>query len=164
MYRRGHKGVLLLLYAPFLVVMLILELYVFAVLGLVISLSLVMLPDKDQSVPMMKHRGFTHTIWFASLVGLGMALVGMTLAPILIFAGVDATPVILFLGFIGVFSIVAHLFADSLTPAGVKPWTPVSGRRHSGSINANSFLGNWVLWLLGIVAILGGLYVVFVWL
>ena len=164
MYKRGHRGMYYLLYAPVLVVLLYMEMYVFALVGLVLSPLLLMLPDKDQSVPMMKHRGFTHTIWFASLVGLGMALVGMTLAPVLIFAGVDATPVILFLGFIGVFSIVAHLFADSLTPAGVKPWTPVSGRRHSGSINANSFLGNWVLWLIGIVAILVGLYVVLVWL
>ena len=162
MYRRGHKGMLLILYAPVLVGLLWMELYVFAILGLVLGLLLVMLPDKDQSVPMMKHRGFTHTIWFASLVGLGMALVGMTLAPVLIFAGVDASPVILFLGFIGVFSIVAHLFADSLTPAGVKPLTPVSSRKHSGSINANSFLGNWVLWLLGIVAILVAIYFVFV--
>ena len=153
---------LLFLYAPVLVGLLWLELYLFALLGLVLSMGLVMLPDKDQGIPLLPHRGFTHTIWFASLVGLGMALVGMVIAPVLIFAGVDAQPVILFLGFIGVFSIVAHLFADAITPAGIKPYQPLSNRRHSGRISANSFIGNWVLWLLGIGAILFALYFVLV--
>ncbi|SNR49788.1 inner membrane protein [Halorubrum vacuolatum] len=153
---------LLILYAPVLVVLLWMELYVFALLGLVLGMGLVMLPDKDQGIPLLPHRGFTHTIWFASLVGLGMALVGMILAPILIWIGVDVQIVVLFLGFVGVFSIVAHLFADAITPAGIRPYQPLSQRRHSGRISANSFLGNWVLWLLGIGAILFALYFVFV--
>jgi len=153
---------LLILYAPVLVGLLWMELYVFAILGLVLSMGLVMLPDKDQGIPLLPHRGFTHTIWFASLVGLAMALVGMVIAPVLIFAGVDAQPVILFLGFIGVFSIVAHLFADAITPAGIKPYQPLSQRRHSGRISANSFIGNWFFWLSGIGAILFAVYFVFV--
>jgi inner membrane protein len=35
-----------------------------------------MVPDYDQRVPGIAHRGPTHTVWFAALVGLGVALAG----------------------------------------------------------------------------------------
>jgi inner membrane protein len=35
-----------------------------------------MVPDYDQRVPGIAHRGPTHTVWFAALVSLGVALAG----------------------------------------------------------------------------------------
>jgi len=167
MYRRGHKGMWLLIYAPVLAVFLwywseSLVAVGLALVGLVLGLVLVMLPDRDQSIPLLPHRGITHTIWFALLVGLVMALVGMTLGPVLLWIGGDVGLVVLFFAFIGVLSILSHLIGDAITHAGIRPYQPLSNRRHSGRISANSFFGNWMLWILGIGAILFAVYFVLV--
>ncbi|MFC7114387.1 metal-dependent hydrolase [Natronoarchaeum sp. GCM10025703] len=121
MYRGGHIGLNAALYA--LVVPTVsrhwsLEVALF---GAALTVGLANIPDLDQPLPRLRHRGGTHTIWFALLVGaltgiVMTALVGGALASVLGFA-------------IGASSILAHLAGDVVTPMGLRPLAPLS-RRH----------------------------------
>jgi len=78
-----------------------------------------MVPDLDQRVPGIAHRGSTHTIWFALVVGVITAITAVVLAT----AGPVLSAVTGFV--VGASTIGSHIAADALTPAGVRPWRPV---------------------------------------
>ena len=91
--------------------------------ALVGLLALVMLPDVDRFVSALTHRGLTHTVWFAALLGL---VVGAFVAV----ASADRTPNRVarraLRGFcVGAGAVVAHLAGDVLTPVGVRPFAPL---------------------------------------
>jgi inner membrane protein len=119
-YSRGHIGIALTTYAPF-VVTLSSDPLLALVAGLFI-LACGLAPDIDSldGVP-LTHRGVTHTVGFAALVGVvgawmfSHSLIGN---PALGFA-------------LGVVGVGSHLVADWLNPMGVSPWYPVLGRRLS---------------------------------
>jgi inner membrane protein len=121
MYRGGHIGLNASLYA--LVVPVVsrhwsLEVALF---GAVLTIGLANVPDLDQPLPRLRHRGGTHTIWFALFVGCLCAIVMTALG--------DGA-LTLYLGFaIGASSILAHLAGDVVTPMGLRPLAPLS-RRH----------------------------------
>jgi inner membrane protein len=103
-----------------------------------------MVPDLDQRVPMIAHRGPTHTVWFALLVGVALAA-GSALA-------ITATVMTVLTGFVvGAGTIVSHIAADALTPAGVRPWSPLDDTHYSFDIvKAKNPLANYALLGLGI--------------
>ena len=74
MLREGHVGVSLLLYAP---VGFLLARYASIDLAVIVG-GVVLLggsaPDYDTKTRLVKHRGFTHTVWFAGLLGIGSAV------------------------------------------------------------------------------------------
>jgi inner membrane protein len=70
MHRERHVGAAMLAYAPLGAVVLALGFDTYALLGAVVAVGLAMLPDYDQRVPSVRHRGPTHTVWFALTVGL----------------------------------------------------------------------------------------------
>ena len=119
MYRGGHVGFNALLYAPFVPLVSrgwSLEL---ALVGAALAVGLANLPDVDQPLPRIPHRGPTHTIWFALLVGLFAGVATALAVP-------SAPPAFRFGFVVGTGSIVAHLAGDIVTPMGISPFAPVS--------------------------------------
>ena len=154
MYRDGHAGFNALLYAPFVPLVTADYSLEVAVWGAVLALATANVPDIDERVERIDHRGPTHTVWFALLTGLlaGIATVLVARST----AGFDGG-----FGFgfvVGTCGILAHLAGDVVTPMGISPFAPVS-RAHvtlnwfkskNGRIN-RSFL------LVGSLALLGSL-------
>jgi inner membrane protein len=154
MHARGHKGIALLLYSPVTYLLTQAGRPILAGVGLALVLFLSMLPDKDMVIALLPHRGPTHTIWFAGLVGLGLAGLGVGIQFGLDRIGIAAVAVpVMFLFFIGFAAVMFHIIGDALNPSGVRPYTPVSSRKHAlGVTKSGSFIGNWILYFFGVVA------------
>ncbi|MDZ7849750.1 MAG: metal-dependent hydrolase [Halodesulfurarchaeum sp.] len=150
MYRTGHYGVALSVYAPLAFLLLAAGFEALALIGGVIVIGGAMLPDVDQRLPFVAHRGFTHTIWFALLLGLLSGAVvwigGFEFGP-------HGRAGLAAFGFvIGTLTIAAHLFADALTPMGIQPFAPFgNGSCTIGVTRAGNPVGNAVLLVLGLV-------------
>ncbi len=153
MYRTGHLGVSLLVFAPIG--------YLFVAAGEPLAalvtggamLWLAMLPDVDNRIPGIPHRGPTHSLLFAALVGVAFAGAGGLLADGV--GVVDRMRLTTFGFFVGFVAVGAHLLGDVLTPAGVNlfwPW----GREFSLYLTrADSTIANYGLLLLGATAVAG---------
>jgi inner membrane protein len=65
----------------------------------------------------VRHRGFTHTVWFAAAIGF---ITG-------VFTGVVFQSLLGFVvgGVAGVLGVLSHVFGDALTPRGVTPLSPL---------------------------------------
>ena len=150
-YRQGHVGVGLLLYAPVAYAALSAGRSVLAVAGFAVMIWLAMLPDVDLRLPFVSHRGPTHTLGFAAVVGLGCGSAGWFLG-----SGLAEFEPQLLGGFgfgLGALAVVAHLVADWLTPMGIAPFWPLSSARFSlGFARASSTLANGFLFVLGVGA------------
>ena len=148
MYHKGHVGASLLVYAPFGFLVTALA---SIEAGLVVAAgvaSIAMVPDLDMRIPFVKHRGITHTVWFALLVGAAFGTVGLAvgfqrgIAEALLFGGA---------GFLfGAVTIVSHLLADVLTPMGIRPFAPVRDTEYTlDLVTAANPLANYTLLGLG---------------
>lgn len=159
MYRTGHYGVSLLLYAPVGFALLLAGYPAVALLGGAAMLALAPLPDYDLRVPFVEHRGPTHTLAFALLVGGVLGGAGYASAPGL---GLDPLVAGVAGAVVGTYGIVAHLVGDVLTPAGIAPFWPVSSRNYSLDLTrADSTVANTALLALGVLvtvlaAVVGG--------
>ncbi|MFC4544416.1 metal-dependent hydrolase [Halosolutus amylolyticus] len=148
MYRGGHAGFNALLYAPVVPIVTDRWSLALAVWGALLAVSTATVPDIDEVIDRIDHRGPTHTVWFAIVTGL---VVGGATALL-----VGASPrfgVSSGLGFtfgfvVGTCGIVAHLAGDIVTPMGISPLEPLS-RAHvtfdlfkskNGRINRAVFL------------------------
>ena len=157
MYRTGHLGVSLLVFAPIGYLFLAAGEPLAAVVTGGTMLWLSMLPDVDHRIPGVPHRGPTHSLLFAVLVGVAFAGAGAMLAEGLGIGDRALLPTHGF--FLGFVTVGAHLLGDVLTPAGVNlfwPW----GREFSLSLTrADSTIANYGLFLGGVftVAALGAL-------
>ncbi|ELY63933.1 metal-dependent hydrolase [Natrinema versiforme] len=121
MYRDGHAGFNALLYAPFVPTVTAAYSLETALWGAVIALAAANLPDLDQSIEQIDHRGPTHTVWFALLFGF-VAGVGTVLVARSGFGSGSFG-----FGFaVGTCGILAHLAGDIVTPMGIAPFAPVS--------------------------------------
>jgi inner membrane protein len=112
-------------------------------------------------VPFVSHRGPTHTLGFAVLVGLvvgggvgALAVAGAENGAVDetgLLASAQVVAVAAFGFLVGFLAVVSHLLADALTPAGVEPWWPVSSQNYSLSlVGADSTVGNYGLLALGV--------------
>jgi inner membrane protein len=156
MYRNGHYGAALLGYAPIGAVTVALGFDVAAVGGAIGALGLAMVPDWDQRVPGLPHRGPTHTVQFAALVAVAVGALGALAGFLNADVGPFGTLALAILGSaVGGVTILSHVAADALTPMGVDP-LGADGRHVSyGVCRADSTLGNYGLLALGaIVALL----------
>lgn len=119
MHREGHIGAALAFYAPVGFITALITTFEFAVLGAVLAGGLAMVPDLDMRVPFLKHRGITHTVHFAVAIGVGLGLIGVAVG---VEGGVLAAAGLGLFGFtVGTGTILSHIAADALTPAGVDP-------------------------------------------
>jgi inner membrane protein len=149
-HREGHLGVNLAAYAPVAFVLVALDLLRLAFIGGGVMVALAMLPDYDQQIPFVKHRGITHTVWFALVVGAVVGVVGF-----LVGDGVGASLGYAAFGFVlGTLSVVAHLLGDVITPAGIRPLTPYDDRRVTFDlVKAKNPLANYGLLVVGAVLV-----------
>lgn len=150
MDKAGHWGAALILYAPVGAALLARELVAAALVGGLGVLALARLPDLDLRIPLVEHRGPTHSLWFALLVGL--ALGGLAFG---ITAKLGRAEALRYGGFafgVGVLSILSHVLADALTPLGCPLFWPVSGKTYSLRVtSADDGLVNYALLVLGVV-------------
>ncbi|WP_135662103.1 metal-dependent hydrolase [Halorhabdus rudnickae] len=153
MHREGHIGAALLAYAPVGFVALALGFQGIAVLGAIGAGALAMVPDYDQNIPGIRHRGITHTVWFAGLVGLVLGVAGVAIG----FGQNDLLAAMglgMFGTVVGSGTILSHIAADSLTPMGVEPYAPIRDDHYTyGVARASNTLANYGLLILGGVAI-----------
>lgn len=146
MHRRGHIGAALAVYAPLGFVTTAVAGVEFGALGGVIAAGISMLPDYDQRIPFIKHRGRTHTVHFAVLVGVVLAVGGLVVG---LSNGVLGGVAGFVFGFVlGAGTMLSHIGADALTPMGVEPFA--DGRQYSlGVVRAANPIANYVLLILG---------------
>ncbi|MFD1587642.1 metal-dependent hydrolase [Halorientalis brevis] len=158
MYRAGHLGVSLLVYAPVGVALVVAGRADLAILGEFCMLSLATLPDTDHRLPFVSHRGPTHTVGFALLVGAALSTLGWAVGgqP----AAASTSELAVFGFAIGTLSVFAHLLGDVITPMGIAPFWPVWNRRFTlGLTRADNVIANYGLLGLG-VFVTAGLVVV----
>ena len=151
MHRLGHYGVALGVYAPLMTILLLLGAPLLAGLGLMGILLATRWPDIDLKLPFITHRGPTHTVWFAGLVGFLYAGLFSPLSPL--HAGHPyVVPAFGFL--IGFLSIGSHLLADAITPSGVTPFYPLKRNHYTADLTtADSRVANILLLLIGMTAL-----------
>jgi len=149
MYRTGHWGTALLVYAPVGTALLWGGFEGAALVGGAGVLALARLPDYDQRVPFVSHRGVTHTLAFALAVGAVVGGGGLALAE-----GIGVTNALALGGFgalVGTLSVLSHLLADALTPAGITPFWPLSSANYSLRLaRADNTLANYGLFAAGV--------------
>ena len=152
MHRKGHVGASLVVYAPLGFLVTALASVEVGVVGAAGVASMAMVPDLDMRIPFVKHRGITHTVWFALLVGVVFGVGGLAvglrsgLVEALLFGGAA----FLF----GVVTIVSHLLADALTPMGIRPYAPLRDTEYTLDLfTAANPLANYALLGLGGVVV-----------
>jgi inner membrane protein len=171
MYRKGHSGIALAVAS----LTIMLEPTPAGVVAAALSILVEPLPDRDQTIYRVAHRGFSHTIWFALVVALATggaaAVVGAALLEIpglssttlgVVFAPARVGSVVAVGTLLG---ILSHLAGDVITVGtgdyGVQPLRPLSHWEFPvGLCRADSTLGNWLLLAGGVIVAVGAGYVV----
>ncbi len=149
MYRKGHLGVSLLVFAPIGYGLVSIGEPELSLLTGAVMVWLAMLPDIDHRLPIISHRGPTHSLLFAALVGGVFAGAGFLLEGAFTVAGFSLAAFGFFLGFVSVF---AHLIGDTLTPAGVNYLWPLSIKTFSVYLTrADNTIANQGLFALGVL-------------
>jgi inner membrane protein len=153
MYQNGHYGVALLFVAPTGTLLIAAGFVELALMAGATAVALAMVPDLDQRVPGVTHRGPTHTVWFALLVGVITTAIAVAVA----IAGPVVSAVTGFV--VGTGTIASHIAADALTPAGVRPWSPINDTHYSlDVVRAKNPLANYALLGLGIAGVVLGIW------
>lgn len=151
MYQLGHYGLALLVYAPVGAALVREGHVVAAYLGGAVMVGTATFPDCDHRIPLISHRGPTHSFLFALLFGAAFGAAGSALAPVL---GPTVEVDLAAFGFaVGTLSVLTHLVGDVLTPMGIRPFWPLSGRSYSlGLTTAKNPVANYALFALGVFA------------
>ena len=179
MYRHGHIGITLLTLAPISYALIVRNQFALAGLLALGVLFIEPLPDNDHWIPGLSHRGVSHSLLTAGIIGLLCAGCGWLLGRYLtvplahwlqttVLPATNITAVAIAteqlaaltpetlagLGFaMGVLGICVHLAGDIITVSGIQPFLPFSRRRISLSrLRAASTLANTVFLLLGVLA------------
>lgn len=151
MYKTGHIGAALLVYSPIGFTLLLSGLDELAVLGGAGMIALATLPDCDHQLPLVAHRGPTHSVVFAIVLGALLGVAGFALGePVF---GVAGATMGVFAFAVGALAILSHLAADSITPMGIRPLWPLSRWHYSANIvRAKNPVANFLLLASGIAA------------
>jgi inner membrane protein len=148
-YRNGHYGAALLCYVPVGFTLLAAGFEGVAAVGGALSLGLARAPDIDLRLPLVSHRGITHTLWFVVFVAALCGAAGWVLATPLGLTSPRTAAV--FAGGIAGLSVTSHLLADVITPSGITPLWPLSGSHVTFDIvRADNWIANQVLLALGV--------------
>jgi inner membrane protein len=183
MHPNGHYGVALIVYAPLFALLLAFNHFFIAAFGVTLVYKTTRIPDSDLTlqrklsslsrfIPGMngspiKHRGITHTVWFAAIIGFFTAplfLIPALLERILFLS--DASILFgIFIGYVtGVVSMLGHLLADSLTPSGIEPFAPFKKTNYSFNVTkaSNEFYNSLFLFLGGLAICAAGVFGLYV--
>ncbi len=158
MYWRGHVGVGLLAYAPIAAVVIEAGEPGLALFGGGLAVAFATLPDADQSLP-IPHRGPTHTVAFAVVTGVVLALFAAVSIVVGALAGVTVlaaapgwTPA--FVGAVVTITLLSHVAADSITPMGIQPFRPFSDAHLTFDLTpAKNPRANYLLLAVGVLAL-----------
>lgn len=152
MNQTGHYGINLTIGGTCLLAFVFLNRPISGAIAFVTIASVAQLPDIDHhayNVPLIKHRGWTHTIYFATGLGVCAAVGGALFTQY--FASFTPITSPLFFppnyvgGLILIFStsvtvgILGHLAGDMITPAGIAPFNPVLPRSPITALPTNSW-------------------------
>lgn len=147
MYKTGHYGVALVVYAPVGFLLSNVDPALSVLCG-VAAVSLTPIPDVDHRIPFVAHRGSTHTMLFLFFVSGVLAGFGWTMADIF---GTNPAGTAVAGAIAGFVAIGSHLLADALTPGGVPLLWPVSKQRYAiGISSASNTIANYGLFAIGI--------------
>lgn len=171
MDRHGHAGLNLLVYTPIAYYLIQSDQTALAFFGLLGLLTLEPLVDIDRFLPISEHRGTSHSLLGALVVGVlcgvgayvltGYFLTSLTeLAfgqPVIVSGSTEQSPFNLVrnaqIGFlIGFGSVLVHLLGDSLTSSGVRPLLPFAQSRLSFDLVSREGWSQFVLFAVGLVA------------
>ena len=156
MHKTGHIGTALLMYSPIGLVLLGSGFDELAVLGGVGMVALATLPDCDHRLPIIAHRGPTHSVVFALLLGAILGAAGFVFGETV--AGVTPVAMASFGFGIGALAVLSHLAADSITPMGIRPLWPLSRWHYSANVvRAKNPIANYLLLSIGIAAVTAAL-------
>jgi inner membrane protein len=122
----GHYGAALLLYAPVGYVIAETSPSAALVAGAGV-LALATLPDADEFLPFVDHRGPTHSLVFLVVVTLALAGVGWTAGHTAVGHVADPGDLALVGALVGAVAVGSHLLADLVTPMGVNLLWPYRG-------------------------------------
>lgn len=154
MHRLGHYGVALLTYTPIAVLTTVVITVQTVIIGAVVAIAMAMLPDIDHRLPFVRHRGITHTVWFAGVIGVLLTLLIAVATSWFILA--------LYLGFVATLSVCSHLLADAVTPMGIRPFKPFWSPRYSlAMVPSENPVANYGLFTVGIAVSGSGAAVMF---
>ena len=169
MHRRGHYGLALLAFSPLAFLLDIGHASSATLVGIVIVAGVAPLPDFDQRIPFVKHRGITHTVWF--IIGMSMTASavtwiaavqgGKTLHQTVPAAG-PVSPVLpaFTVGFLVALGLTTHLLGDVITPMGIKPFAPVRETKYTWKLTTSGdATANNVLLVAGLGAIGAAIYI-----
>lgn len=146
----GHIGIALLVYAPVAYVLLRYGRDRRMWTGALAILTIVLGPDVDVYVAGLAHRGITHTLWAALLVGILTAGIAWGFLPL---ARARRYSIAVFGFQVGALGIVAHLLGDVITPLGIRPLYPVYNEPYTlDLVLATDAQANTGLLIAGIVA------------
>ncbi|TQQ83241.1 metal-dependent hydrolase [Halonotius terrestris] len=148
MYRKGHLGVSMLVFAPVGYWLVAVGEPEPALLTGAVMLWLAMLPDIDHRLPVIEHRGVTHSLLFAGLIGGLFGAVGIVISGAFSVAGVSLG---VFGFLLGALTVGAHLVGDMLTPAGVPLLWPLPQTYSLSLTRADNTVANYGLFAVGIV-------------
>jgi len=111
---------------------------------IMLSSVLASISDIDLRISLLSHRGFTHTILFALIMGIFFSL-------IFVFGNYGSY---FWIGFLGGFSsVMIHMFGDMMTYHRFKPLWPFSKKEIAfGLFLANNFYANRGFLVLGVFA------------
>ncbi len=141
MYSQGHWGIALLMYSPIVFFGLLVypDFLVEFLLGLAVIAFSSTFPDIDMRLKNwtpIKHRGITHTIWFAFFIGImtapfafAFAFYSHSVAGLYFSSMVDVYVFTAFIAFLGWYGTISHFLGDIITPTGLRPLEPVSSKR-----------------------------------
>jgi inner membrane protein len=157
MYRLGHQGVNLVLFAPVLLVLIVAGYPLAGLAGVAVVFTTASLPDVDHRLPLIEHRGVTHTVWAALVVGAAAAVLAWLATGAFTEAvaalGLSRPVVAVYAGGLLSFSVLGHLAGDVLTPMGIAPLYPLSTESYTLSVcPAKSWLANRLLFAGGVGA------------
>lgn len=123
MFLPGHIGVALLVFAPLSYGLVRTGRLRRASAGAAAAALLACAPDIDSRVAFLSHRGLTHTVWAALVLGLLVGLAWWLLAP----PGTPDRDETAGFGFtLGTLIGVSHLLGDAITPMGIQPLAPAT--------------------------------------
>lgn len=175
MLREGHLGIGILAYLPVAAVFVVLDYWVLFGIGLWTALIGSVLPDFDTKLIFVKHRGWTHTVWFILVTAIVGVIVGVvTLEWLIEYLPIGGSLVAGQVGFatIAVFAgglalgVTSHILGDTLTREGICLFHPVfprdiggvevkTTRYNFGSLRAKNRLVNSAFLAAGLVGLSG---------
>lgn len=122
MHRIGHIGTGILDYAPIGTVLIARDTISFAIVGGLTAIALSLVPDVDEYLSTLDHRGPTHTVWFVLVCAVVVGAAGSLAVSD---GSSSRTYIWVVFGAFGLSSLGSHLLVDGLTPMGIRPFRPV---------------------------------------